>query len=186
MTVATRPHSRNQLLSSPGASFHEPFEMLLACHDRVLRMLGLLERLQGYLHEQGADRQARDAARDVMRYFDLAAPAHHDDEELHLVPRLRAAQRDDLADRLLQDHLLMTAAWKTARQTLTQVAEGCCTPEILERVQRDWPRLQDLYGPHVELENSLAYGVARAWMDDEQREAMGREMAQRRGVAYPD
>jgi hypothetical protein len=32
----------------------------------------------------------------------------------------------------------------------------------------------------------VAYGVARAWMDDEQREAMGREMAHRRGVAYPE
>jgi hemerythrin-like domain-containing protein len=172
MTVATRPHATHQLLNSPGAAFHEPFEMLLACHDRVLRMLGLMERLLSYVRTQGADRQARDA--------------HHEDEERHLLPRLRAAGRSELADQLQQDHRAMTQAWRRARESLTQLAEGRCTPQVLERASTDWPHLQDLYGPHVELENSVAYGVARAWMDDDQREAMGREMAQRRGVAYPD
>jgi hemerythrin-like domain-containing protein len=186
MTAVTRSPSTHQLLNSPGAAFHAPFEMLLACHDRVLRMLGLMERLLGHIRSQGADRQARDAARDLIRYFDLAAPAHHEDEERHLLPRLRTVGQGELADQLQREHQAMNQAWRCARESLTQVAEGRCTPQVLERASADWPRLQDLYGPHVELENSVAYGVARASMDDEQREAMGREMAQRRGVAYPE
>jgi hemerythrin-like domain-containing protein len=185
MTVAVRPNASHQLLHSPGAGFHEPFEMLLACHDRVLRMLGLMERLLGYVKTQGADRQARDAARDVMRYFDTAAPAHHEDEERHVLPRLRAAGMHDLARQLADEHRAMTLLWARVRAQMVQIAEGRCTADLLQQADVDWPAMQSLYGPHVELENSVAYSAARAWMDDEQRDAMGQEMAQRRGVAFP-
>jgi hypothetical protein len=71
-------------------------------------MLALLERLAVHLREQGADGPARQAAQDVMRYFDLAGPAHHEDEERHLFPRLLAQGPGDLRQvvlRLQQDHL---------------------------------------------------------------------------------
>ena len=77
------------LHAAPAAGFDEPFEMLAACHERVQRMLRLLRRLAAHLGEHGADAQAAQAAVDVMRYFDEAAPRHHDDEELHVLPRLR-------------------------------------------------------------------------------------------------
>ena len=69
------------LHAAPGAGFDQPFEMLLACHERVERMLGLLERLAQHLAEHGCTPDAAQAARDVMRYFDIAGPAHHEDEE---------------------------------------------------------------------------------------------------------
>jgi hypothetical protein len=40
-------------------SFAEPFEMLAACHDRITRMLTLLERLRAHLRTHGNDAQAR-------------------------------------------------------------------------------------------------------------------------------
>ena len=66
--------SMKTLNSSPAVGFDQPFEMLEACHERVERSLGLLLRLAEHLVSHGADEQARDAARDVLRYFDLAAP----------------------------------------------------------------------------------------------------------------
>ena len=54
-------------LHSPGVGFEQPFEMLQACHERVQRMLGLLQRLQDYLHDKPCDDMARQAARDVLR-----------------------------------------------------------------------------------------------------------------------
>ncbi|MCB1958559.1 MAG: hemerythrin domain-containing protein, partial [Rhodocyclaceae bacterium] len=74
------------LMPTPGAGFDQPFELLSACHDRVQRSLDLLRRLQDHLAIHGADGQAQDAARDVLRYFDIAAPLHHDDEERHIFP----------------------------------------------------------------------------------------------------
>lgn len=76
---------------SPSAGFNEPFEMLDACHERVGRMLALLQRLREHLEGGRADEPARQAARDVMRYFDLAAPHHHQDEETHVFPALLAS-----------------------------------------------------------------------------------------------
>ena len=68
--------------------FDTPFEMLEACHERVQRSLDLLQRLTDYLHTHACDDSARQAARDVLRYFDMAAPLHHEDEELHVFPLL--------------------------------------------------------------------------------------------------
>ena len=50
-----------------GVGFEAPFEMLDACHERVERMLRLLGKIRDHVKSHGADTQARDAARDVMR-----------------------------------------------------------------------------------------------------------------------
>jgi hypothetical protein len=47
------------LHASPAAGFDEPFEMLAGCHDRVQRMVDLLERLAGHLPRHGCDRRRR-------------------------------------------------------------------------------------------------------------------------------
>ncbi|AVO48995.1 hypothetical protein C6568_06825 [Melaminivora suipulveris] len=73
---------------APGAGFDEPFAMLDACHERVRRSLDLLERLRAYLPDKGCDDSARQAARDVLRYFDIAAPLRH--EDLTIYPAARA------------------------------------------------------------------------------------------------
>ncbi|MEJ8815283.1 hypothetical protein WKW77_29760 [Variovorax ureilyticus] len=72
----------NSLIASAAAGSEQPFSMMEACHERLQRTLGLLERLCAHVARQGADEQARRAARDVMRYFDKAAPQHHLDEEM--------------------------------------------------------------------------------------------------------
>ena len=46
------------LHAAPAAGFDQPFEMLLACHQRVDRMLRLLQRLAPHLATHGADAEA--------------------------------------------------------------------------------------------------------------------------------
>ena len=58
--------------SAPGVGFEQPFAMLQACHERVLRTLALLARLRTHVLQHGVDDDARQAARDVQRYFDIA------------------------------------------------------------------------------------------------------------------
>ncbi len=101
-----QPIRLSSLTAAPAAGFEQPFEMLEACHERVQRMLALLGRLREHLASHGADEQARQAARDVMRYFDQAAPEHHRDEELHVFPPLLAQNDPKVAAvvvRLQQD-----------------------------------------------------------------------------------
>ncbi len=164
------------LHAGPAVGFEAPFEMLLACHERVLRTLDLLLRLQAHLAAHGADAPARDAARDVLRYFDLAAPQHHLDEERHLLPRLRALGQDALAEQVAAEHREMAARYAALRPGLVALAEQGVPPVSTA----DWPAYVALYRQHVVLEESQVYPPASAGLAADELAAMGREMAARR------
>jgi len=164
-----------------------PFEMLEACHERVQRSLKLLQRLLRYLQDKGHDDSARNAARDVLRYFDVAAPLHHQDEELHVFPPLLAGA--DLSVRrvvqkLMQDHQQMDAAWRTARLVLCTVADtpvGSWVP--LQPDQLGLLRhFAGLYGQHIADEEGLVYPAARRTLAPEHVQAMSVDMGFRRGI----
>lgn len=165
-----------ELHRSPAAGFDDPFAMLAGCHERVGRMLALLERLAGHLTAHGADGPAADAARDVTRYFDLAAPLHHEDEERHVLPRLREAGLAALADRLQADHAEMAVAWAGLRADLARVQAGehCDTAA--------WPAFVARYRSHLAAEDASAFPAAAQAADAAARAAMGAEMARRRGL----
>ncbi|HEY8357595.1 MAG TPA: hemerythrin domain-containing protein [Ramlibacter sp.] len=176
-------------MNPPGktASFAQPFDMLQACHERLQRLLATLARMRGHVALHGADEQARQAARDVMRYFDQAAPQHHRDEELHVFPRLLAqgdAAQRALVERLQQDHHAMHAGWERARPVLAALAEG----ELQRLDPRQEAALVDfasLHASHLEAEEAIAYPATRPCFDDAALAAMGREMGERRGVRIP-
>lgn len=172
-------------LRTPGAGFDQPFEMLAACHERVVRTLDLLQRLQTYVADHGVDDSARQAARDVLRYFDLAAPLHHEDEELHVFPPLLRPASDAATQavvrQLQQDHVDMAACWALARQPLQALAEGqqavfsAADSALLQRFAA-------LYDQHLQHEDRLIYPAARAVLDAATQQSMGQEMAVRRGA----
>lgn len=166
---------------SPSAGFDEPFEMLAACHERVERMLTLLEKLQAHLAQHGTDAAAAQAARDVMRYFDQAGPAHHEDEERHVFPPL--LQDPALADavrRLQAEHQQMEAQWPGVRADLVAVEGGCGA--LPASAAARWATYAALYRRHIVDEDGLVYPAARARIGTEAQAAMGKEMARRRGV----
>ena len=180
-----------QLLNTPPTvGFDEPFGMLQACHGRVARSLDLLGRLGAYLAEQGGDDaqgQARDAAADVQRYFDLAAPLHHQDEELHVLPALRAAGQRALADQLQAEHRQMEALWPAVRADLQAVQAGHAPAgTALVAARRRWADFAEVYTSHIAAEETQAYPSAQTTLEPPVQAAMGREMAQRRGVRYPE
>ena len=169
---------------TPGASFDEPFEMLGGCHERVERTLALLERLVPYLRERGADQVAANAANDVMRYFDLAAPLHHEDEERHVFPVLLRGENEELKAavlRLQADHRAMTAAWGVLRDLLRAVTANPPQADV-EALSSACARFTALYSEHIETENNLVFPAARALLSPQQVAAMGLDMQQRRGV----
>ncbi|MFO1327291.1 MAG: hemerythrin domain-containing protein [Rubrivivax sp.] len=170
---------------APGAGFDAPFDMLSACHERVERMLQLLERLDAHLPVHGCDRAAVDAARDVMRYFDLAAPAHHEDEERHVLPVLRAQGDDAFAAQLQQEHVEMKRRWAELRRTLLEVAGGTWVAGSGTQAIDGLKPFAALYRAHAAAEDTLAFPATRAQLDPDAQRAMGQEMASRRGVPGP-
>ncbi len=170
--------------TAPGASYEQPFEMLQACHERVHRMLALLARLVAHVTEHGADEQARQAARDVMRYFDQAAPQHHLDEERHVFPPLLAAGDPAVVavvQRLQADHQQMESAWASCRTVLAALADGALA--TLDAPQREaLQAFAALYDDHIRDEEAIAYPAAQADLDDAATQAMALDMMRRRGL----
>ena len=174
--------------SSPAVGFEEPFAMLQACHERVQRTLALLQRLRAHVREHGADTTARQAARDVLRYFDLAAPLHHEDEELHVFPLLLAQATPEvkaLVRQLQADHVAMTADWAAARSVLQALADpaAATTPGAFSTGdEAALAQFAARYTDHIATEEGQVYPVALALLPPAALQAMGQEMAARRGA----
>jgi hemerythrin-like domain-containing protein len=166
---------------APAAGFDAPFEMLGACHERVLRSLDLLDRLITHVRQAGVDDGARRAAADVARYFTLAAPQHHLDEERHLLPRWLADPDADLqaaARQIVDDHLAFAALWRDLGPALAAVADGAAGDwALINRVGRAFI---DRHERHLQLEDGLLFPAARAGMGEADLARMGAEMAARR------
>lgn len=161
----------------------EPLEMLGACHDRIEAQLRTLERLLDYLPAHGADAQARGAAQAVLRYFELAGPNHHEDEERDLFPLLlaragtgEAAAVQSLVSNLLDDHVRMAAALDVVREQLRSLADG--SGAVLEEAAVR--RLSELYRQHIEKENRDLLSLSRRLLLPADVEALSRAMTARR------
>lgn len=169
--------------NTPAVGFEQPFEMLAACHERVQRSLDLLARLVDYIGQKGHDAQTRSAAADVLRYFELAAPLHHADEETHVFPLL-LAQGDApqrAAVRQLQDeHQRMNELWATMRQPLQRWCETGCTQTVDEATRAAIERFCALYAGHIHTEEGLVFPAASSRMATSELADMGRQMQARR------
>ncbi|MGQ0709674.1 MAG: hemerythrin domain-containing protein [Rhodoferax sp.] len=168
--------------SSPAVGFDQPHEMLKACHERVQRSLDLLQRLVQHLLDHGHDPASRSAAQDVLRYFDQAAPLHHEDEELHLFPVLLAHGDADVqaaVRRLQDDHLHMHTQWQQVRQHLLAWAQADA-PAPSAQQQHDIARFCTLYPAHIALEEETVYPAAFAQLGADAAAAAGSDMRRRR------
>jgi hemerythrin-like domain-containing protein len=174
---------------TPAAGFDQPIEMWLACHERMLRMIALLVRLCEHLSAGGASESAGVTAASILRYFNEAAPRHHEDEEVDLFPRLQArlkgAERGKIAATiylLTEEHQVLNDAWAQLRPTLMAIESGAD-----KRLDDDATRqFVKRYRQHVEHENEVLAPVFRRAFDEAELEAIGRSMAARRGVNWEE
>ncbi|MFN4265664.1 MAG: hemerythrin domain-containing protein [Aquabacterium sp.] len=118
-------------LHTPPPSFEEPIEMLQACHEKVRHFARLAPKVAAHVAQHGADQQARDAAQAIMRYFDLAAPLHHQDEEEDLFPALTSlhdAALNGTMDTLTAEHDQLAGLWRITREWLVLIEAGQTEP----------------------------------------------------------
>ena len=126
---------------------------------------------------------ARSAAPDVLRYFDLAAPKHHEDEELHVFPALLAqgdARQCEAVARLQEEHQRFGRDWARLRTVLQAWQGGAAAPVADEEVRRLAADFAAMNRGHVELEETLTYPAARSLLDAQALARMGAEMQARR------
>lgn len=175
----------------PAVGVEAPFELLAACHERVVRTLQLLDRLRHYLRSHTVDAAARSAATDVLRYFDIAAPLHHEDEELHVFPPLLL--RGDEATRTLvhqlqEDHRQMNFAWVQAREVLQSIVDSAPGQPMpwQEQQTHALEKFSSLYAQHINAEEKLIYPLARQQLTPLALATMQHDMRARRGVTAPN
>jgi len=157
--------------------------MLEACHERVQRSLDLLARLVEHIDHKGHDAQSRSAAMDVLRYFELAAPLHHQDEETHVFPLLLAqgdAAMHQAVSRLQHDHRHMERLWAAVREPLSSWSQPGVVEEVSQQARTDIEAFRNIYGVHIKTEEGLVFPAARSRMDDAGLAGMGRAMQARR------
>ena len=167
--------------SAASAATSDPLASMRACHERIRRELGLLEKLCRHLPEHGCDDDARRAARSLLKYFDVAAPNHDRDEEESLFPRLRSFLRGETAsllEKLGAEHEELRTIWREMRPDIAAIEAGkrsVLTPDGVRRLAR-------AYLAHLDAEEALLFPLAAVRLDEADLQSIGKEMSARRAA----
>ena len=186
MEIKHEPRPEGREMPQPGASYAAPLDLLDACHQRVRRSLALLHRLSAHVAAHGADEDAARAATDVLRYFDIAAPLHHEDEERHVFPLFEhGGDEPGLAAAcaaLRDEHLQIATLWQQRLRPLldaVRLRTAGLDADALKHAAADFAAV---HARHLEHEDRLVFPAAAARLDVAAQQAMGLEMAARRGL----
>ncbi|MFZ6818095.1 hemerythrin domain-containing protein [Undibacterium sp. Ji22W] len=169
--------------SAPG--FDQPLAVLKHCHDRIRKQLATLEKLLPHLQKNGADAEAQKAVLAVLKYFQNAAPLHHDDEEVDLLPELQRTATGVDADllsatlpKILQQHQQMADQWRRLEAQLSNIADG--SSAVLS--SDDVAQFQGLYQEHMQIEETQIAPMAMRLFNPGQMHKLGQAMQARRGI----
>ncbi len=170
----------------PENLLREPLDFIYADHFRqgaVCDMLdGLVETVQR--------RMGAETAAVVLGYLEHDLPMHMADEDEGLFPRLRAHCPNDerlggMLDILEQEHSKDDlVAVGLIQQLSALVATG--KPEDRDRFIKLASIFTETQRRHLAWENSVVLPLARQHLSPGDIVALGREMAERRGIPYPE
>ena len=187
-TLATDERRPMNALPDSAPGFDQPIAVLKHCHDRIRKQLATLEKLLPHLAAHGADEQAQQAATAIIKYFEKAAPLHHEDEEHDLFPMLQgSAQGEDLAllgqmgPVIVDEHRQMDAMWQGLHEQLRAIADGSAA----QLRDSDVRRFADTYSAHMEREEGHIAPMAKRIFSGAQMAQLGQAMQRRRGIAGP-
>jgi hemerythrin-like domain-containing protein len=173
----------------PESDFTDPLGMLSDCHRRIERFLDALIELTKHGRGGELNEEQRSALKVSLRYFREAAPNHTCDEEESLFPRMRASGsprvRAMLArlDCLHEDHAA-AAVRHAGVEALGEkwLTEGQLSVEEVRQMIELLEELRILYQKHISLEDTEIFPLASETLESSEIEALGREMASRRGI----
>lgn len=171
-------HRPPRLPEAVSPRIDDPMALLRACHEKVIRFTTLAQRLQAHVRDHGVDAQAQEAAQAVLRYFTLAAPLHHADEDEDLFVVLRGLGNAALTariDALQAEHDTLGALWADIRPWLEAIARG----HIPTLPEPDVEGFAVRYREHAHAEETEVYPHAAA-LSPATLQALGEAMVARR------
>ena len=166
----------------PENLLRQPIDYLMADHRRQTKVCDLLDSIHG----DPEGETARSSATAILDYLAVDLPHHVADEE-ELFPSLAARCRpsdkvEALIDLLKAEHAdngaLLEATEAALRAMAAQGAADGLAPALAV--------FAEAKRRHIRLENELLFPLARARLKPEDLRALGRTMALRRGVPFPD
>lgn len=176
----------NDSLFDAAPDFDQPIAVLKHCHDKIRKQIQTLQKLSQHRPKNRPDIDMQQAASAVLRYFNHAAPWHHEDEEHDLLPMLlRTAGGEDarlldaLMPAILQEHQQMDAVWSALNVQLQEIASGSST----ELSESDVAQFAEMYGAHMAKEETHIAPMAKRLFSDTQMLELGNAMRTRRGIA---
>lgn len=172
------------------SGFSDPIGMLGDCHKRIVRFLGILVQLAARGEDVPLSTEDRSLLETSLRYFREAAPKHTADEEESLFPRLRSLDSTEVAaaltriDSLEQDHECADGVHaEVDRLGQLWLVKGRLSPPDTERFRELTAQLDTLYRHHIGVEDREIFPLAANVLSAAERQAIGAEMAARRGAA---
>lgn len=180
-----------QLRQSVDHGFDQPLGLLTDCHRRIEQFLGVLLTLARTRRGVALSDDERAAAERALQYFQAAAPRHTADEEASLFPRLRGCSgpeaegaRRTLAE-LEADHRVAEQWHAAVHTTFTAwLAAGTLSEAEAVELLKTLEDLQATYTRHIGIEDRELFPLAGRLLPADELEAVGREMAERRGVPF--
>lgn len=155
--------------------------LLLACHERIERVLHGLEQLAKL--EDLADHRVPATAEAIATYLREGLPLHGQDEDRSLAPRLRALGPDPELERALarmaEEHARLDELVPDLLALLGAMALG--EPDWQERLQAHHAWLALLLRDHMALEEAVVFPRVAALDEQARREIVLEIRARRRG-----
>ena len=169
-----------------GSSFERPIELLLSCHEKISRFSSALAELCQTLLNNGWDDSLAASAEQISRYFNIASPEHHLDEENHLFPALMALdpqlmQSDSRTimrqlNELIKQHVEFDALWDKLNNLLSERSEDFV---LLQQLSEEFKAgLHE----HIRIENEQIFPYAEKLLSEAELKKIGLAIAERRGI----
>ena len=174
--------------SKKESDFTDPIGLLTDCHRRIELFLSVLQRVAQERSGQALEGEYRTSWEKALQYFRHASPKHTADEEESLFPRLRAAsgfgndQSPKDVERLHAEHAQADELHQTIDEVGQKWLSGILTSPEMQTLQESIHELGNLYAKHIRLEEDAIFPLSARVLSNEEKLAIGREMAERRGV----
>ena len=148
------------------------------CNLRILGHCDTLERLASHLQQHGANQDAQLAAARILRYFQVGAPLHHEDEERNLFPALRAhsdfpAIQHRALENLAAQHRELNTLWMQMEAALQIISGGALADISVEP-------FVTLTRAHIAVEEQEIFPLAERYLDAAVLAVLSRAMQARR------
>ncbi len=166
-----------------------PLGLLYSCHRRVEHFLSDVMTMTHVAQGGALSEGQRHVLEAALRYFREAGPKHTLDEEHSLFPRMQRVQEPkmqpvlDKIEELKQGHREADADHQQVDEYVQQwLSQETLPQETAQGLSEVLNRLSDFYQTHIQIEETTIFPLAEKMLDASEIEAIGREMAVRRGL----